>query len=71
MPNPDSSGRTNHWETVYQQKAPTAVGWYSPHLDASLTLLEQAGLNSASRIIDVGGGASTLVDDLIERAVAD
>ncbi|WP_368563715.1 class I SAM-dependent methyltransferase [Pseudoxanthomonas sp. UTMC 1351] len=63
--------RTTHWETVYQQKAPTAVSWYSPHLDASLKLLEQAGLDSTSRIIDVGGGASTLVDDLIERGVAD
>lgn len=71
MPNPNSPDRTNHWETVYQQKAPTAVSWYSPHLDVSLKLLEQAGLNSASRVIDVGGGASTLVDDLIERGVAE
>jgi ubiquinone/menaquinone biosynthesis C-methylase UbiE len=36
-----------------------------------LTLLDQAGLSPASRIIDVGGGASTLVDDLVDRGLAD
>lgn len=71
MSNPDPYDSTAHWETVYQQKAPTAVSWYRPHLEASLTLLDQAGLNSASRIIDVGGGASTLVDDLLGKGVAD
>ena len=71
MPNPDSNDTTGHWEAVYQQKASTGVSWYRQHLDTSLALLEQAGLNSSSRIIDVGGGASTLVDDLIDRGVAD
>jgi 2-polyprenyl-3-methyl-5-hydroxy-6-metoxy-1,4-benzoquinol methylase len=54
-----------HWERVYGAKAPTEVSWFSPHLKTSLALIERiAGERSAS-IIDVGGGESTLVDDLI------
>jgi SAM-dependent methyltransferase len=58
-----------HWQDVYQRKAPDAVSWFRPHLELSLELLSQAGLSPASRLIDVGGGASTLVDDLLDRGV--
>ena len=58
-----------HWEKVYLEKAPEAVSWHRPHLDVSLALLHEAGLSPASRVIDVGGGASTLVDDLLARDV--
>ncbi len=61
----------SHWETVYQQKGPGEVSWYQPHLNVSLTLLANAGLSAESRILDVGGGASTLVDDLLARDVSD
>lgn len=54
----------NHWETVYTTKAPTEVSWYRPHLDTSLRLIEEAAGEHGARIIDVGGGESTLVDDL-------
>ena len=56
-----------HWETVYGAKAPDQVSWFRPHLETSLRLIRRAtrGDRSAS-IIDAGGGASTLVDDLIE-----
>jgi SAM-dependent methyltransferase len=56
-----------HWESVYATKAPDRVSWYRPHLDVSLELLTKAGLSSHSRLIDIGGGASTLVDDLLAR----
>lgn len=56
-----------HWEHVYLTKAADQVSWYRPHLDVSLELLAKAGLNVDSRVIDVGGGASTLVDDLLDR----
>jgi len=57
-----------HWEKVYNTKAPNEVSWYQPHLETSLALiLRAAGANSAS-IIDVGGGESTIVDDLLARA---
>jgi len=57
----------NHWEKIYSTKAPDAVSWYRAHLETSLALIERAaGAHSAS-IIDVGGGESTLVDDLLAR----
>ena len=58
-----------HWETIYRQKRPGEVSWYQPHLNVALDLLAKAGLSGESRIIDVGGGASTLVDDLLARDV--
>lgn len=57
-----------HWDKVYETKAPNQVSWFRPHLETSLALIERATRgNRTSSIIDVGGGASTLVDDLIER----
>jgi len=56
-----------HWEQVYRTKRPTEVSWYAPHLDVSLRMIEEAAPERASRIIDVGGGEATLVDDLLER----
>jgi 2-polyprenyl-3-methyl-5-hydroxy-6-metoxy-1,4-benzoquinol methylase len=59
-----------HWEKVYTEKAPTAVSWYRPHLETSLSQIERvASKNSA--IIDVGGGESTLVDDLLSHGYDD
>jgi len=55
-----------HWEKVYTEKAPNAVSWYRPHLETSLALIEQVSSRS-SAIIDVGGGESTLVDDLLSH----
>lgn len=61
-------GMRQHWENVYEAKAPDQVSWFRPHLETSLALIERAiGANLMAALIDVGGGASTLVDDLIER----
>lgn len=54
-----------HWEEVYATKSPTAVSWFQPHAALSLQLIEQTGVPKDASIIDVGGGASTLVDDLL------
>jgi 2-polyprenyl-3-methyl-5-hydroxy-6-metoxy-1,4-benzoquinol methylase len=54
-----------HWEKIYTEKAPNAVSWYRPHLERSLTLIEQVASDRRASIIDVGGGESTLVDDLL------
>ena len=59
--------KRKHWETVYHTKASNAVSWYSPHLDTSLQFIEATGLGHDAQIIDVGGGSSTLVDDLLAR----
>ena len=57
----------SHWENIYRTKAPNAVSWYRSHLDRSLALIESASPDRKAGIIDVGGGASTLVDDLLAR----
>ncbi len=56
-----------HWERIYTQKAPDEVSWYRPHLETSLALIAQAAAGHSASIIDVGGGESTLVDDLLAR----
>jgi 2-polyprenyl-3-methyl-5-hydroxy-6-metoxy-1,4-benzoquinol methylase len=56
-----------YWETIYKTKSADAVSWYRPHLEVSLGLIERAAASSAAAIIDVGGGESTLVDDLVRR----
>lgn len=61
----------SHWEKVYQTKHPTEVSWYRPHLDVSLQLIEDAARDRDARVIDVGGGESTLVDDLLARGYRD
>jgi SAM-dependent methyltransferase len=55
----------SHWENVYASKAPDAVSWYRPHLETSLDLIEKVAKAHSTSIIDVGGGESTLVDDLL------
>ena len=56
-----------HWEKIYTEKAPDAVSWYRPHLETSLALIEKAAPDRSASVIDVGGGESTLVDDLLAR----
>lgn len=60
--------RQDHWEKVYGSKPPDQVSWFRPHLEMSLSLIERAAADRSAAIIDVGGGASTLVDDLLTRA---
>jgi len=57
----------SHWDTVYRTRRPDQVSWYRPHLETSLRLIEHAAPSRDARIIDVGGGESTLVDDLLAR----
>jgi 2-polyprenyl-3-methyl-5-hydroxy-6-metoxy-1,4-benzoquinol methylase len=59
--------RKAHWENIYSVKAPTEVSWYQPHPATSLELINRTGITRAAQIIDVGGGASTLVDDLLSQ----
>jgi 2-polyprenyl-3-methyl-5-hydroxy-6-metoxy-1,4-benzoquinol methylase len=55
----------SHWEGVYQSKSADEVSWYRAHLEQSLRLIERAAPLPRSAVIDVGGGESTLVDDLL------
>ena len=54
-----------HWEHIYETKAPTQVRWYQEHAQFSLQYIQNTGIRKTDHIIDVGGSASTLVDDLI------
>ncbi len=56
-----------HWERTYSSKDASQMSWYQPHLRLSLDLIQRAGIGPEDRIVDVGGGASTLVDDLLDR----
>ena len=55
-----------HWEQVYGEKAPTSVSWYQGTPEPSLQALKRLNVSPRSSIIDIGGGASTLVDALLE-----
>lgn len=57
--------RKAHWEDIHTKKVPTEVSWYQSHAAKSLELIKRADVGASASIIDVGGGASTLVDDLL------
>ena len=59
--------RQEHWDTIHTTKQTTQVSWFAPHLDTSLRMIDMADLSKHAAIIDVGCGASTLIDDLLER----
>lgn len=59
-----------HWEGVYSTKSETAVSWYQEEPTLSLQLIREASLRADTRVIDVGGGASVLVDRLLSLGYA-
>ncbi len=61
----------SHWEHVYASKKPDAVSWYQQHAGNSLDLIQRTGIASDAAIIDVGGGASILIDDLLRLGYSD
>jgi len=56
----------NHWEAVYTKYDHTELGWFEENPKSSLDLIELCDLNSESRLLNVGAGATTLVDKLID-----
>ncbi len=63
--------RKEHWENIYATKSVDQVSWYREHLENSLQMIVGTGISKTAAIIDVGGGASTLVDDLLEADFGD
>lgn len=61
----------SHWTKVYEVKAPENVSWYQAAPEPSLLALERFGAKPSSSLIDIGGGASNLVDALQERGWRD
>jgi SAM-dependent methyltransferase len=56
-----------HWTQVYKDKAHTALSWYQEVPEPSLRALSRVGASPSCSLIDVGGGASNLVDALLEQ----
>jgi hypothetical protein len=67
----DSTERVTHWESVYDRNQSDAVSWYQAEPIVSLELLESLGISADAGVIDVGGGASVLVDELLRRGFVD
>jgi 2-polyprenyl-3-methyl-5-hydroxy-6-metoxy-1,4-benzoquinol methylase len=65
------SGGQDHWTKVYEDKSPTAASWYQVTPEPSLRALSRFEASPASSFIDVGGGASNLVDALLEQGWQD
>jgi len=63
--------RAAHWDAVYRAKGETGVGWYQPRATVSLDLIRRVAPRLTTPIIDVGAGASTLVDGLLDAGYAD
>ncbi|MDZ4761195.1 MAG: class I SAM-dependent methyltransferase [Alphaproteobacteria bacterium] len=57
--------RHSHWEGVYSTKLPTEVSWFQTRPDVSLELIKLTGARLDATIVDIGGGASTLLDHLL------
>jgi 2-polyprenyl-3-methyl-5-hydroxy-6-metoxy-1,4-benzoquinol methylase len=55
-----------HWETIYHKKTATQVSWYQLHPSTSLQYIQNTGVGRNGHVIDIGGGASTLVDHLLD-----
>jgi ubiquinone/menaquinone biosynthesis C-methylase UbiE len=67
----ESANRQAHWENVYTSKGESEVSWFQESPAPSFDLIVQAGATHRSAIIDIGGGASRLVDHLVEQGFQD
>ncbi len=56
---------SEHWQRIYSSHGAQRVGWYAPHLATSLEWIAALKLPPEEPIIDIGGGASTLAEDLL------
>jgi hypothetical protein len=60
-----------HWDNVYRTKPTDSVSWYQPSPDGSLAAIARTGVSASAPVIDVGIGASVLVDSLLARGFTD
>lgn len=63
--------RKAHWEKIYQTKALNEVSWYQSNPDTSLSFFKDLEISKQSKIIDIGGGDSFLVDHLLALGYSD
>lgn len=67
----ENFNRKEHWETIYQTKKLTEVSWYQPKPSTSLGFFELFEVATDAKIIDIGGGDSFLVDNLLDLGYTD
>jgi SAM-dependent methyltransferase len=63
--------RSQHWDAAYEMCGATGVSWFQPVATVSVELIERLGTPKDASLIDIGGGASLLVDTLIGRGFSD
>lgn len=65
--NSEKQNYKDHWQNVYETKNPNDVSWTQKIPQTSLDLIEEVSKGKSSKIIDIGGGDSNLVDFLLEK----
>ena len=63
--------RSEHWQSVYGHRPADEVSWYQLHPDTSLSLIRSCQLEKNAALLDIGGGASVLVDHLLDEGYLD
>lgn len=63
--------KREHWEKVYREKEERGVSWFQERPSTSLDLIARTGVGRSAKIVDVGGGASRLVDALLDAGYED
>jgi len=66
-----SGNRARHWHDVYAHRAETEFSWFEPEPRCSLEMLDALGVHPDDPVIDVGTGASRLIDALLQRGFGD
>ena len=64
---PEEMDLKSHWDNAYLNSAEEKLGWFETDLSPTLMLLKKANLSKESRILNVGAGSTTLVDELIRK----
>lgn len=67
----NGSGRREHWQDVYKEKGENRVSWFQEQPTISMELIQAVGAKADSALIDIGGGASRLVDQLVQQNYGD
>lgn len=62
---------TSAWDDIYLARGEAKVSWYQDSADETISLLDRAGIGSSASVVDIGAGASRVVDSLLDRGHTD
>ncbi len=62
---------SRHWDSAYESRGTTGVSWYLARPTTSLGMIERLDVPKSAAVVDIGGGASTFVDELVARGFTD